>query len=187
MTVNDPKREIVVVTKERIFYGTLTTRGKTEKTSTTSIIDLLSNPTKTQSDEKRVPVHHSDLIYMSDVRIHTIKDDTYQQRQEVYIPTHSIIFSFESGQKGYKADPDFKLQALMEQYQGEHLLIGIGEYSFEGWSNNFFGRYHKSNIDFIAIINATIKFTTEYRPELSNKKFYALNKSKFDHVAVLGG
>ena len=185
MTVNDPKREIVVVTKERIFYGALTTRGRAEKTSTTSLIDLLSNPVKTQSDEKRATVHHSDLLYMSDVRIYTIKNDTYDQRSEVYIPVHSIFFSFESDREGYRVDPDFKLQAGMEQYQSQPLEIGMGEYLFKGWNTNFFGRYHKSNIGFIAIINATIKFTTQFRSELINKNFYALNKSKIDHVVVL--
>jgi hypothetical protein len=185
MTEIKLKRKIVIVTEQRIFHGYLANPRMGGKNIDTSLIELLSNPIRTQPYEKFTSNPKNNLLTLSDTQIQTIRNNRIVKRALVFIPTSSIIFAFESSNDVYTIPPDFKIQANMEHANNEHIEIGIGGYTFEGYSNNFFGRYNNTNIDFIAITSATLTFADKTNPELSNKDFYAVNKTKINNVAVL--
>jgi hypothetical protein len=185
MTDTNQKRKIVIVTEQRIFHGYLTNSRMGGKTTDASLIDLLSNPIKTQPYEKFLSNPKSNLLSLSDTQIHTVRNNNFEKRAQVFIPTSSILFAFESRSDGYKSHPDFKIQANMEQSKNELVEISISEYNFEGYSNNFFGRYNNDNVHFIAITSATLSFVDKPNPELSGKDFYALNKFKINNIAVV--
>jgi len=185
MTEINQKRKIVIVTEQRIFHGYLANIRTSVKTIDPSLIDLLSNPIKTMPQEKFFSNAQSNLLSLSDTHIHTVRNNNVEKRSQVFIPTSSILFVFELRDDAYKLHPNYKIQADMEHSNNEYVEIGIGEYTFEGYSNNFFSRYNNDKIHFIAITSATISFSDKINPELSNKDFYAVNKYKINNIAVL--
>jgi len=185
MTEINHKREIVVVSNERIIHGYLASSRMGKNTTDVSLIDLLSNPMKTQPHEKFFTNPQSNLLYLSDTQIQTIRNDNVEKRAQVFIPTSSILFAYESNRDVYQSNPKFKIQANMEHSNNQRVEIGIGEYTFEGNSTNIFGRYHKDNIDFIAITSGILSFAGDTNPELSDKDFYALNKCNINNIALL--
>ncbi len=179
-------REIMVVGADHIHQGRLNSRGRTPATASLSLVDLLSNPSKTLPGQ--IPFGSTNsLLHLVEVTTYHRRRDSYSRQAGIFIPVPSILFAFETEPGLYRSDPDFKLQADMEQNEPEHLEIGIGEYIFTGWVRGFLSRYSKQNLDFLAITGAALQYTTSSRMELRNRPFYALNKRKIDYVAPGGG
>ncbi|MCK5404873.1 MAG: hypothetical protein KAI75_06560, partial [Desulfobulbaceae bacterium] len=127
MATKTSAREIVIVCEEHIFQGSIRTKGKVDRSKISSLIDLLSNPVKTQPDDPTAQTG-KDLLYISDALVYSIKSDSYEQMKGLYLPSENIIFAFEIKPDQFEGNPAFKLQAQMEHTTRQRLKIGIGEY-----------------------------------------------------------